>query len=282
MSYSFPINAPIGLWWQVRTFELHEHIEKKGWMRHNRSLEPKGIALFQHVLKGKMMYRDSTGTREVLPGWTMLCSTGEDSSYGFAADIHEPLDTFWISFSGAGVAEHWNDIRARFGSVVQTGNRSSVLDHARALCRRERPRTTAQSVQRASDVHSFFRHLYAFLESASHNDRSAVERALDEFASCSDGHLSVKEVAARHGISREHLTRVFSERQGMPPARYVARAKLARATTLLAETQLPIAKVALQCGFGSKQSLIRWMKREAGCLPNEIRRAQRKVDNRMG
>jgi AraC-like DNA-binding protein len=219
-----------------------------------------------------MIYRDRRGSREVLPGWAALSLTGEHSSYGISAGMQEHFESFWISFSGSGMPEHWNDIRSRFGTVVQLGQRSVVLDHMKALCQRARPRSTAESVQHASQLHSLFRTLYAFLESASTSGKSSIERAVDELANCSDGKLSVKEVAARHGLSREHFTRVFSARQGISPARFLARAKLARATALLLETQLPVVKIAQQCGFGSKQALIRWMKREAGCLPGELRR----------
>jgi transcriptional regulator GlxA family with amidase domain len=60
--------------------------------------------------------------------------------------------------------------------------------------------------------------------------------------------------------------------KGISPARYLAQAKLRHAASLLRETRLSVAAIAAQCGFGSKQSLIRWMRRELKCLPSELRR----------
>src|SRR5262249_7282120 len=106
--------------------------------------------------------------------------------------------------------------------------------------------------------------------------KPAIERALDEIVN-SNGSLTIKEIVARHGISREHFTRVFSARHKMPPARYIARVRLARAIELLGATQLPVAAIAKQCGFGAKQSLFRWMQRETGRLPSEFRRRRVKL-----
>jgi AraC-like DNA-binding protein len=274
MKDSFPIDSPIGTWWQIRTFDARERdaATTRGW-NENRGRRPAGIALFQFTLRGKLIYRDKDGTRDVPPGWAMLCLSGEESSY--AASGQEVYESFWISFSGAGLAEHWNDIRQRFGSVVRLGLRNSVLDYGRALCRVSRPRNTAESVQRSSDVHAFLRLLQASLESTSQIELSDVDRAVNEFVNCMDGNLSIAEVASRHGVSREHFTRVFSQKQGMPPARFLARLKLRRATALLTDTNLSVLEIAQQCGFGSKQALIRWTRRELGCLPGEYRTSQR-------
>ena len=273
MKDSFPIDSPIGTWWQIRTFEARERIDSGGEWNENRGRRPAGIALFQFTLRGKLIYRDKNGTRDVPPGWAMLCSSGEESSYGVPPRT-EAYESFWISFSGAGLYEHWSDIRARFGSVVRLGLRNNVLDYGRALCRLSRPRNTAESIQRSSDVHAFMRLLHASLESAAQLGRSDVERAVNEFVNCMDGNLSIGEVASRHGISREHFTRVFAQKQGMPPARFLARIKLRRATALLTDTNLSVLEIAQQCGFGSKQALIRWMRREVGCLPGEYRTRQ--------
>ncbi|HEY3322838.1 MAG TPA: AraC family transcriptional regulator [Planctomycetota bacterium] len=276
MAQLLPHDAPLGTWWQIRNSNLCERIDcRRAWWLEQRDRKPDGVVLFQYTLRGMMVYRDADGTRSVPAGCAVLLISGENTGYGFTRQVKEPYETLWLSFSGAGMAEHWSAIRARFGAVVQLGQRCSVIDHAKRLCQFERPKNLSELVQRASDIHAFVRHLYAFLETASLSGKSPVERAVDELLNCPDGNVALKAVASQYGVSREHLTRVFVERQGLPPSRYLARAKITRATSLLTETKLTVAAVAQQCGFGSKQSLIRWMRREIGCLPNEIRQRSR-------
>src|SRR5512141_2669859 len=106
----FSNHAPLGTWWQVRNYTLNERIAPgERWWLNNRHRQPAGIALFQCTLAGRMFYRDSQGMREVPAGWAMLCLSGDDIGYGFTPEVREDLETRWMSFSGAGLAEHWND-----------------------------------------------------------------------------------------------------------------------------------------------------------------------------
>jgi AraC-like DNA-binding protein len=273
----FNIHAAIGSWWQLRSFDLKETVSSsQSWWLRNHNREPKGIALLQYTLSGMMQYRDAQGTREVGPGWAALMLSGDHSEYGFPPGATQPLVTQWISFSGAGVAEHWNDIRGRFGSIVYLGADSSVLDAMKNLCRRQRSASSMEKVLAASSMHAFLSRLYALLDESAIATRPPVEYALDDLMTNFTTNFSVKEIAARHGCSREHLTRLFIQRHGVSPAKYLARARVARAAELLRETRLPVPRVATACGFASKQALIRWFRVEIGLLPSQYRQAHLK------
>jgi AraC-like DNA-binding protein len=267
----FNIHAPLGTWWQLRSFDLNERAPScEVWMR-NRDRTPKGIGLLQHVVSGAIKYRDSRSEHDVNPGWAALMMSGDDSEYRIAGKQAETVSQ-WVSFSGAGLAEHWSDIRSRFGSVVYLGTDSPVLDAIKNLCSRERPVNTTETVLAAAALHAFMVTLYSWLEKSSAQIRPPVERALEDLFQYGTSNFSIKEIAARHGCSREHLTRLFVQRHGVSPARYLARVRTARAVELLRDTRLPVPRVAKQCGFSSKHSLIRWLRREFGELPSQIRK----------
>jgi AraC family transcriptional regulator of adaptative response/methylated-DNA-[protein]-cysteine methyltransferase len=75
--------------------------------------------------------------------------------------------------------------------------------------------------------------------------RLIAEGALDEEGA------SVDALAARVGIGSRHLTRLFATHVGASPAQVAQTARLQRAKRLLDDTDLPMANVASQAGFGS-------------------------------
>lgn len=75
-----------------------------------------------------------------------------------------------------------------------------------------------------------------------------VARALDE-------DLSTPVLAARVGVSERHLGRLFRAHLGRSPARHVRRARAEAAAQLLTATDLPLARIASRCGFGSTETL---------------------------
>ncbi|MFD6969587.1 helix-turn-helix domain-containing protein [Streptomyces sp. NPDC059949] len=52
-------------------------------------------------------------------------------------------------------------------------------------------------------------------------------------------------------MTPRHLTRLFTERLGQPPGRYVRQARTEAAAQLLQATTLPVARVATRCASGT-------------------------------
>jgi AraC family carnitine catabolism transcriptional activator len=83
--------------------------------------------------------------------------------------------------------------------------------------------------------------------------------------------LSIDEVAARLGQSPRQLERLFARALGMPPKRYYDLIRLRRAQKLIAETDLPITEIALQCGYLSPTQFSAQFKRAFGTSPRRHR-----------
>ena len=259
--------------WRIRSFGLHQRVDPKGkpWWFHNNDRSPYGVMILQYTVSGKMVYRDAHGEVEVTPGHAALFGFDEESEYGIRREFPETLSTQHFVLEGAGLVAHGNAIRRQFGSVFNLGEDNPILQHLRELCGRPAPRSTAEVSLAAAEVYSVFMRLYTFLDERHSSEKPPVERAIDELQRHAIGSLSLKEVALRHGCSREHLTRVFSERLGTSPARFLKRAKLIRALELLRETRLPVQRIAEQCGFASKHTLARWVRVETGATPGGYR-----------
>ena len=81
-----------------------------------------------------------------------------------------------------------------------------------------------------------------------------------------------REIAAAAGVSEATLRRLFAAWHGSSPARYLGGLRLAKARALLQHSTLPIAQIALDCGYSEQSALTRALRREAGVTPAQLRR----------
>lgn len=81
---------------------------------------------------------------------------------------------------------------------------------------------------------------------------------------------SVSALARRLGIHRAHLHRVFSKACGHSLREQRARTRARLAAKLLA-TQLPLADIALECGYYDQSQFCRQFKKTAGMTPSTFR-----------
>lgn len=83
--------------------------------------------------------------------------------------------------------------------------------------------------------------------------------------------IQVEDVLKVVAISRRQLERYFQETLGRSPAEEIRRVRLERAKELLAQTDLPIPKVATACGFGTGEYLATLFKHATGLTPLKYR-----------
>lgn len=86
-----------------------------------------------------------------------------------------------------------------------------------------------------------------------------------------DARLNVAELAARLGLHRSSLHRVFTRRHGVPPVQYLGRLRLRSALELLATTALPVADVAVRCGLPDMAHFSKLVSRHTGFSPRVYR-----------
>jgi len=82
--------------------------------------------------------------------------------------------------------------------------------------------------------------------------------------------ITVSDLAAVAGLSRAHLTRAFSAAYHTPPHVYLNAVRIVRAQALI-RLGVPLATVALECGFADQSHLTRRFKGSVGVTPSEWR-----------
>lgn len=243
----------------------------------NPSRGPRDSVVVQITLAGHIEYRDAAGTQRVEPGHMLLFSHDEASSYGRYGDLSRwgAYACAWVSLRGAGLGEHWSLVRRRYGSVIRLPEADRLLLEMRDLLHLAGPRVSTPATDMARAVHDFVMRLIDHAHQSRSERQSPVERAVEQMMRQPDLALSLKQVADRHGCSREHLTRLFTQRTGTSPGKFVAQSRVRRAMALLLDSDLPVNVVAQQAGFRSTHTLIRRVRQLTGQTPAMWRQQQR-------
>lgn len=83
--------------------------------------------------------------------------------------------------------------------------------------------------------------------------------------------LTLVELAEVAGLSRSHLTRLFGATFNVPPHVYLNAVRIAHAQNLILNG-MPLASVAVECGFADQSHLTRRFKGSVGAAPADWRR----------
>jgi transcriptional regulator GlxA family with amidase domain len=98
-----------------------------------------------------------------------------------------------------------------------------------------------------------------------------IVRLVEAIAADPAGDHSTAAMAARVGVSRRHLSRLFAEHVGTTPAREVKRVRVTVAQSLLAANGGRLPDVAARAGFGSPETMRRAFRRTLGLSPGAYR-----------
>ena len=84
-------------------------------------------------------------------------------------------------------------------------------------------------------------------------------------------HLSVEALAKRVAMSPRHFARVFRAEMGVAPGAFVERLRIESARRRLEESKRSVEQIALDCGFGTADSLRRTFRRRLRVSPAAYR-----------
>ncbi len=85
------------------------------------------------------------------------------------------------------------------------------------------------------------------------------------------GDLRVERLAEQAGMAPRTFARVYAARMGMTPARMVERIRIEAVRRMLEESDTPIKRIAVECGFRQEERLRRAFARQVGTTPMEYR-----------
>lgn len=98
-----------------------------------------------------------------------------------------------------------------------------------------------------------------------------VTRALASMEAHVEAPLSIAEIAAQAGCRQRELEARFAGALGTSPRTAYARIRLGAARRLLRDGTLPVAEVAVRCGYADASAFARAVRREFGVPPRALR-----------
>ncbi|MCG5217047.1 GlxA family transcriptional regulator [Streptosporangium sp. KLBMP 9127] len=101
-----------------------------------------------------------------------------------------------------------------------------------------------------------------------------VKRTVEYITGHLAADLTTLVLADTAGVSERHLTRLFLKHLGQTPGRFVRLARTEAAAHLLAATSLPMASIAVRCGFGTAETLRQAFVDRYGIPPSRYRLTQ--------
>lgn len=205
--------------------------------------------------------------RSLLPKFTALhhagttiCSVGTASNLLAEAGLldHRPATTHWHDFDRF-AAQYPNVELKRRHLITQSdrlycvGSVNSIGDfmvhkveewYGDRVARAVEAQFSPEARQPFADA--------AFLQSSPSAHHDALIRELQDYLQQfpERGH-SLNDLARRAGLSSRTLNRRFQRATGQTPTRYIQGLRLREAKALLQHSDLTIAEIAWQCGFGS-------------------------------
>jgi len=90
-----------------------------------------------------------------------------------------------------------------------------------------------------------------------------------------DRSIHIANLAARAGLSVHHFGRAFRTSTGVTPRAFIEQRRIARARTLIRDTNQPLADIAAASGFATQSHLTTAFRRSTGFTPAAYRRGGR-------
>ncbi|MBA2480351.1 MAG: helix-turn-helix domain-containing protein [Planctomycetes bacterium] len=224
--------------------------------------------------RGALWHPDGT-VQQIPPGWAMCLLTDRSRFvYGVPDDALEPWEFLFIEMFGLSALDAVGELVARHTPVVRCDADHPVLDD---LKRRLPTRGTRIAVMTPGESAMIAMAVIAGLVDQQRDPDPSGEhhlclQTMEMLRSQLADPPSIATVARQLGVSREHLTRLFTASCGEPPARWLRTQRLAEADRRLRGGPEPIADIARACGFATASHFIHSFQQQYGRTPAEHRR----------
>ncbi len=186
----------------------------------------------------------------------------------YIASEEDPWEYSWVEFNGTGVSKYFSATRFSHEEPVVF----SVPKAEEAIA------TLSES--ESKNPYEITGLLYRFL-GAFVTDSPKSGSMADEYVKAAisyihtfyyDTSINVDQISNYVGIDRSYLYRLFKEKMGISPKKYIMEYKLKTAAKLLRETSLSVGQVALSTGFDDQLYFSTAFRNYYGVAPTKYRK----------
>ena len=212
--------------------------------------------------------------RRLRPGEAVLRYVREPEFWeSYDARQSRPWEFLGLILNGRAAAVTADALLGQFGRVYDLGLNHRLVKRLLDLAAEASHVTEMSGTDAMLLGHSVFAALYESADAGANKFKS-VELAVAAEALMRQriAHgWTVQELADRLGVSREHLTRAFTARHGVPPHRFLTELRIQETCRRLRASDEPIKAIYHDLGFRSHTSFSRAFRRFHQLSPGEYR-----------
>jgi AraC-like DNA-binding protein len=255
----------------------HETWISKSYGNWGRNRRPPAYGIFQYTLEGAGIFEDATGVHRLGRGKGFICESCDvETAYYYPQDSDAPWRFIYCSFMGKANLELVRSLIRKHGGVYSLAPDSGIIREFMELPKYKEGHQHLE-VTPSENAMLAMKLISSLAASKEENiDRSPgnllVRKSRKILAEYSDKAISVSELADMLDVSREHLSRVFSEQTGYTPHEYIMRQRMYIACQMLHETNLSIKEIAYKLGYERPVNFTRAFTRFVGTTPKEFRK----------
>lgn len=205
------------------------------------------------------------------PGSLMIVTIPDNHRYW--AEPDQPWHFFWLSMTGQEALRLHRMLLQVTGPVFRPSpNTVEVLARCSlALIETDHDESGSVSALAYQALMAIYDDAFGTHDSDRDDLDVELQRVLDYIRNNLDCPMSVEALADLAKMSRSHFTRHFAAREGQPPAEFIMRERMRKASRLLATEELDVRAIAHQCGFSDSNYFSKVFRRNFGISPTEFR-----------
>jgi AraC-like DNA-binding protein len=235
--------------------------------------------IFQYTLAGEGRFQDSRGVYALRPGQAFVAVVPSAHRYFLPSDSAASWTFFFLSIEHEYVVTRVAQRLATSPAVLTLSPRSALATHASGMVEG----LNTGSLHDRSDIElACFQFLVSYdLAAKLAADPNPQRQVLlaevrEQVLSRLSRRLDVETIAAAHGMSRSHFTRMFHRVTGLTPARFAIHVRLEEARRWLSSTGDKLTTIARRTGFADANHLVKAFHRRYRTSPGIFRAQQQR------
>lgn len=250
-----------------------EFRQKEPYGFYNENRRGYGGYLFQYTLSGSGIFEQDGQPRRVEKGQAFLVSFPEKSKYYLPKEQQGGWEFAYLHFGGVAAKPFVDKIKTEYGSLFWINPGSQPVCMMLALHEKQMQGAGLRKYEGGEFLYRFLCALLRELEQPPETGRSPVVRMACEIMEQEYGTLEgVEALASRLGVSLAHFSRIFKEKNGISPIRYLTNIRIQKAMNDLLNTEYNLREISERNGFSGQNYFCKVFHRVTGMTPMEYRR----------
>ncbi|NQU11789.1 helix-turn-helix transcriptional regulator [bacterium] len=243
----------------------------------NRHEDENGY-LLHYVRRGSLEHLIRGRRQVAIRGDAVLMDL--DGRVEYRTSGREPVDLYWVTFSGPDLAWWFQELRAGSAPLFRGIDGRSVDSLFRQLIQRVSRPQSGREARVSGLLVCLLAELMvvrdrgtagSFLVQQTRLLSEPIRAVLDQMALGYDHAVAIKEYAVGVGLRSSHLVERFHHEVGITPAAWLARYRIDQAQQLLERSQRPIGEIGRLVGLPAPNHFARLFRRITGLTPRQFR-----------